>query len=48
MDVSARHHRGLGWGTGPVSLTLAVVMVALITFVGLTRRDHPDHEEAIG
>jgi uncharacterized membrane-anchored protein len=41
MDV--RRPRGLGWGTGPVSLTLAVIMIAVIAFVGLTGRDVQDH-----
>ncbi len=37
LDVG--HHRGVGLGTGPVSASLAVLMVALVAFVGVTGRD---------
>ena len=33
--------RGLGWGTGSVSLTLAAVIVGLVGYLALTRRDDP-------
>jgi uncharacterized membrane-anchored protein len=39
MDVS-RLHRGLGWGTWPVSLVLGVLLIGLVGFVARTGRDH--------
>jgi uncharacterized membrane-anchored protein len=44
MDVS-RHRGGLGWGTGPVSLMLAVALVAVVCFVAMTGRDAPPRDE---
>jgi uncharacterized membrane-anchored protein len=38
MDVS-RHRGGLGWGTGPVSLGLAVIMIAVVAYVAITGKD---------
>jgi uncharacterized membrane-anchored protein len=38
MDVS-RHRGGLGWGTGPVSLALTVIIVALVAYLGLSGKD---------
>ena len=35
----SRHAGGLGWGDGPVSFTLAILIVALVTYVALTGRD---------
>jgi uncharacterized membrane-anchored protein len=32
---------GLGWGTGPVSLTLAAVIAVLVGFLAVTKRDTP-------
>ena len=34
-----RHAGGLGWGDGPVSLTLAIVIVALVAYVAATGKD---------
>jgi uncharacterized membrane-anchored protein len=38
MDVSHRRG-GLGWGTGPVSLALAVVMIAVVAYAAKTGAD---------
>jgi uncharacterized membrane-anchored protein len=35
----SRHAAGLGWGDGPVSFTLAILIVALVAYVALTGRD---------
>jgi uncharacterized membrane-anchored protein len=35
----SRHTGGLGWGDGPVSFTLAILIVALVAYVALTGRD---------
>jgi uncharacterized membrane-anchored protein len=35
----SRHAGGLGWGDGPVSFTLAILIVALVAYVALTGRD---------
>ena len=35
----SRHAGGLGWGDGPVSFTLAILIVALVTYVAVTGRD---------
>jgi uncharacterized membrane-anchored protein len=43
MDVS-RQHGGLGWGTGPVSVGLALLMVGVVVFAATTGRDVHDHE----
>lgn len=38
MDVSHRRV-GLGWGTGPVSVALALIMVGFVAFVAMTGKD---------
>jgi uncharacterized membrane-anchored protein len=38
MDVS-RHRGGLGWGTGPVSAVLALVIVGLVGYLAVSGRD---------
>lgn len=45
MGVS-RDRGGLGLGTGPVSLVLLVVIVALVGWLAATRRDVPQEEAA--
>jgi uncharacterized membrane-anchored protein len=44
MDVSHRRG-GLGWGTGPVSLVLAVVIVAIVAYVAVTGEDTQGRED---
>jgi uncharacterized membrane-anchored protein len=42
MDVS-RNRGGLGWGTGPVSLALGLIIIGLVGYLALTGRDvQPD------
>jgi uncharacterized membrane-anchored protein len=38
MDVS-RHRGGLGWGTGPVTVVLALIIVGLVSYLAVTGRD---------
>ncbi|WP_374118479.1 COG4705 family protein [Streptomyces sp. 8L] len=38
---------GLGWGTGPVSLALAVPIAALITWLAVSRADEPEPEQGL-
>ena len=38
MDVSTKRG-GLGWGTGPVALGLALLMVGFVVFVAKTGKD---------
>jgi uncharacterized membrane-anchored protein len=40
MDVSHRRG-GLGWGSGPVSLGFAAVIVAFVVYVGVSGKDAP-------
>jgi uncharacterized membrane-anchored protein len=42
MDVSHRRG-GLGWGTGPVSLGFAAVIVAFVVYVAMSGKDVPNH-----
>jgi uncharacterized membrane-anchored protein len=42
MDVS-KHRGGLAWGTGPVSLTLIVIIGAVVAYVAKTGVDRPRH-----
>ncbi|HEY0531138.1 MAG TPA: hypothetical protein VGD29_06010 [Actinoplanes sp.] len=41
MGVPAARH-GLGWGTGPVTVAWAVVIVALVAYLGLRRPAPPE------
>jgi uncharacterized membrane-anchored protein len=45
MDVS-RHRGGLGLGTGPVSLALALIIVGLVAYVAVTGKDVQGREPA--
>ncbi|TXC93651.1 hypothetical protein [Streptomyces sp. ISID311] len=39
---------GLGWGTGPVTLTLIVPIVLLVGYLAITHKDTPPEQQAMG
>ncbi|SOE10995.1 Uncharacterized membrane-anchored protein [Streptomyces sp. 2323.1] len=47
MGVSASRG-GLGWGTGPVTLTLIVPIVLLVGYLAITHKDTPPEQQAVG
>ncbi|HEX4775075.1 MAG TPA: hypothetical protein VH234_06180, partial [Candidatus Saccharimonadales bacterium] len=34
---------GLGWGDGPVAAVLAVLIIVLVAYLTITRKDSPAH-----
>ena len=40
------HANGLGWGSGPVSIALALAIAGLVTFLSITHEDHQGHRRS--